>query len=390
MKTGGMQGLLYGVALAVILATGGTGQAEPEPKVNSPAVTTPSGALRDAGDTEIDYPVVFNSTAELEDLGLSLDWPPSEIDTELKAPRFPNGCYLYRGQDRDHVISVSDDFLAAYRAIGFSRESLCMALVSEARFDPETGERLPTYVLRDDSVLDRHLDNLNPDAMTPEVLGNYVPPIFATKRALKAAIKRLKARSFSGLDETQLSVLVPATHHTYELPLRVPPCFKNGTPFLDCNWRFGLKSGRKLSARAPAKYREAGERVDQQIKAYIASGTGQRPYEDGDPYGQDTPAVKSYLPIDRLVRMREPGVDATWPHVLMLDIPEDDIEWADPVAWYAASSAFPSGYGYALYAWSAYAESGGPAVSAAGLKMAFDGTRTSSLVKLARLKKILK
>jgi hypothetical protein len=390
MKTGRIQAVRQIIALALVLVSGGAVQAEPEPKVTSPPFTTPSGTTSEVSDPEIAYPIVFNSTAELEELGLSLDWPPSEIDTELKAPRFPNGCYLYRGQDRDHVVSVSDDFLAVYRAIGFSRESLCMALVSEARFDPETGERLPTFVLRDDDVLDRHLDELNPDAMTPEVLENYVPSQFATKGAFKAAIQMLKDRKFSGFDEDQLSVLVPATHHTYELPLRVPPCFKNGTPFLDCNWRYGLKSGRKLSSKAPRKYREAGQRVDQQIKAYIASGTGQRPYEHGDPYGQDTPAVKSYLPIDRLVRGREPGVTATWPHVLTLDIPDDDVEWAEPVAWYAASSAFPRGYGYALYAWSGYAETGGPAVSAGGLKMAFDGTRTSSLVKLARLKKILK
>ncbi len=352
-------------------------------------LVTVSNGPASADDPVITYPVVFNSTAELEELGLSLDWPPSEIDTELKAPRFANGCYLYRGQDRDHVVSVSDDFLAAYRAIGFSRESLCMALVSEARFDPETGDRLPTFVLRDDSVLDRHLDDLNPDAMTPEVLGNYVPPIFATKSTFKAAIKRLKARTFSGLDETQLSVLVPASHHTFELPLRVPPCFKNGTPFLDCNWRFGLKSGRKLSARAPIKYREVGDALDKAIKAHMTTGDGKSPYEPDDPYFKPSPAVQKYLHIERLFAdSLEPGVSFN-ANQLVLNLPETLSDWAGPAAWYAKSPNLPRGYGYALYAWSAYAESGGPAVSAAGLRMAFDATRRATHSKLVSLKSIV-
>jgi hypothetical protein len=345
--------------------------------------------IPDLAGPEIKFPIVFTAKTDLEDLGLSLDWPPPLVDEVWRAPRFPNGCYLYRGQDRDHLISISSEFLDLYKAKGFSRESLCMALVSEARFNPETGARLATYVLRDDQVLEKHLNWLIRDGMNPDELSNYVPSLFNSKSALQDAIKRVQRRDFHGLTDDQASVLVPEEHHTFELPLQVPDCFKNGTPFLDCNWKYGLKSGKKLSGQAPKRYREVGELLDKQIKAYIASGQGERPYDALDPYFKDSARNGTYLLIERLVAVPEPDVNTVSPSRLLLDVPEEMVEWAAPVAWYATSPSLPRGYGYALYAWSSYAEQGGPAVSVTTLRAAFDSDKRSSLITPARLQKIL-
>jgi hypothetical protein len=357
-----------------------------------------SHALAAAGEPAIDYPVVFTSNSELEGLGLSLDWPPPKLIDALKLPRFPNGCYLYRGRDRDHLISMSDEFLARHIARGFSRESLCMALVSEARFDPETGQRLVTYVLRNDETLDRHLDSLSSDRISPQQLGDLVPGVFSSKVELAQAVAVVRKREFSALTDDQIAMLVPDGLHSFELPLEVPDCFKNGTPLLDCRWTYGLKSGRKLSAKAPTKYREAGELIAQQIQQHIASGAGQRPYATGDPYARDTPANRSYTTIDRLVRTAAHGTPDTWPYVLTLNVPDDTAEWCEPVAWYATSPALPRGYGYALFAWSAYSDnvwsvsedSRGPAVSVASLRTAFDPTKRATHSKLIRVKAALR
>lgn len=344
-----------------------------------------------AEETEIAYPIVFTRVADLEQLGLSLDWPPPERSESAlpRTPHFKNGCYLYYGQDRDHLISVSDAFLDRYKARGFSRESLCLGLISEARFDPETGRRLPTYVLRDDAELDRHLERLDPARMSPEDLANYVPAFFKTRRSFEHAIEQLKRREFGNLSDDQVSILVPPTHHTYELPLKLPDCFKNGTPMLDCTWTYGLKSGRKLSAQAPRRYREAGEIADRILKAYIASGQGRRPYDPADATYQEAVAKRTYLLIDRLVAVPEPEVKHDQPWIVELPVSSDLAEWATPVAWYVTSPALPRGYGYALYAWSAFAESGGPAVSAAGLLTAFDGRLSSTRISPGRLIKVL-
>jgi len=356
---------------------------------NIPALADPAIPALALAEPEIQFPIVFTDNSKLEDLGVSLEWPPPQEGDAPKAPRFPNGCYLYRGQDRDLLISVSDEFLNRYKAKGFSRESLCLALVSEARFDPETGSRLPTYVLRNDAVLQKWLEGLDPGKMTTEELTNFVPGLFTSKAAFQKAINRGKKRDFSGLDMDQASALVPAEHHTYELPLKVPDCFRNGTPYLDCNWKYGLKSGKKLSEQAPKRYREVGELFDQQIKAHIAAGKGSSPYEPDDPYFKDSVNNGAYLLIDGLVGETEPGVNWVAPSVLIFEVPDHMIGWAESIAWFAKSSSFPRGYGYALYAWSAFAEKGGPAVSQVTLRAAFDGEKRSSKISKASLKKIL-
>jgi hypothetical protein len=101
---------------------------------------------------DIQYPLVFTSVSDLEKLGLSQQWPiiydTGIQNNTLPKPGLPIGCYLYAGPATRALISISEEFLARYKAKGFSRESLCMGLASRALYDPETGRRLPTYILR--------------------------------------------------------------------------------------------------------------------------------------------------------------------------------------------------------------------------------------------------
>ena len=98
------------------------------------AKSAPGGELR--------YPLSL-SVGELSDrfgIGLAMG------DEADRPPAFPHVCYGYGGVAVYHL-SVSQVFLARYLGRGFTRESLCLALVSGVRFDPDTGRRLPTYVV---------------------------------------------------------------------------------------------------------------------------------------------------------------------------------------------------------------------------------------------------
>ncbi len=333
------------------------------------------------------FPIVFTDMADLQALGLSLDWPPPMSDIQsgaakpLNPPKFANTCYWYAGPHTQYILSLSDEFLAGYTAKGFSRESLCMALVSEARFDPETGARLPTYVYRDDRVLTAHLADLNPTKLTEERRGWLMPGTFANDADLEAAITRVGNGDLSGLTDEQASALIPDDHATVELPLKVPACFKNGAPLLDCNWKYGLKTGKKLSKQAPLRYREVGEALDIQINADIARGTGTRLYTHSHS------SHETYLLMDRFVTAIHNFADDPNDSALFLVVSEPLMEWAGPVAWYAASPALPRGYGYALYAYAEGFGDGGVTVSS--LLATFDGGRSSSKFNPARLKALL-
>src|SRR5271166_5675991 len=126
------------------------------------------------------YPIVFDSVQQLKRYGLAL----IGIGTEDKSLHFHTRCYYYGDGGWD--LSISDELLSFYKSQGFSRRSACLALISGIRFNPETGQRLATYIL-----VDRKL--LKPKANEPSALSD-------------------------------------------ELPLSLPKCFAGGTPYSDCMW----------------------------------------------------------------------------------------------------------------------------------------------------------
>ena len=106
-------------------------------------------------------------------------------------------------------------------------ESVCLGLVSQTRYDPETGRRLPTYIIADEQEVTRQL------------------------------------REHGELSEGSI---------TEEMPLDLPGCFRNGTPYNDCVFRFGRKTGKVLTAAETATYAELGAALDKWTRAIIAAG----------------------------------------------------------------------------------------------------------------------
>jgi hypothetical protein len=112
-----------------------------------------------------------------------------------KSPDLAHKCFYYG--DGGIMAHISEEFLQSYLALGFSKTSACMAVVSPIRFDPETGSRLATFVLVD------------PTALVDQ----------------------------GGRDDAD---------STEELPFEFPQCFHRAHPIEDCAWKYHPKTGAKL------------------------------------------------------------------------------------------------------------------------------------------------
>ena len=177
------------------------------------------------------YPLVFQSSRQLSRLGLSIGgWG---TDRNNAPPPLKNQCYYYG--DGGYAVSFTDEFSAPFRARGFSRRSLCMALVSEARFDPETGERLPTYLVADVGAIRAGQVGMDPGIITSD-----------------------------------------------QLPLVLPDCFRRGLPYSDCRMRYDLKTGERLSAAAEARYRQMGQQIERFLQDQATRASFQ--YLETSPY----------------------------------------------------------------------------------------------------------
>src|SRR5262249_50017949 len=157
-----------------------------------------------------DYPVIFKSHDEVRRLGIG--WL-----------EFPNKCFARI----NHTMSISNEFFARYKSRGFSLESLCLGLLGETRYDPETGRRLPTY-------------------------------IYVDMQNLASELREDPARKDPAFGAASTS---------NEMPLDLPDCFKNGTPYKDCVFRFGRKTGKALTAAETATYAELGAALDKWTRA---------------------------------------------------------------------------------------------------------------------------
>lgn len=281
------------------------------------------------------FPVIFESASEMQPLGISIE---TFEDGPARKPPLKHTCYNYGEASTVYLISFSDQFFERYRRRGFTRESLCLALVSQTRFDPETGKRLPTYVL----VHPKRLD-----------------------AALKGKVR-------TKLTKADLDMLSESGVMTDELPLLVPDCFKNGTPFLDCTMRFGLTSGVPVRAVTRTRFRDFGTAWDRQVVDAIKSGKELRIAESGN--------VAPYLPIAGYWGLGE--LYDGQPKSVMVP----DALWESgapfPLTWTVLSPNLPRGYGYALHATGEL----GPGVSTGALRSALGEKRsqvsTTSLRKM--------
>ena len=88
------------------------------------------------------FPIFINGLKELRSSGLTLAHGGGRT---RDFPHLKHRCYAYG--DGGYMISINDAFLKNYTDRGFSLNSMCMGLMSGIRFDPETGDHLPTYIV---------------------------------------------------------------------------------------------------------------------------------------------------------------------------------------------------------------------------------------------------
>lgn len=275
------------------------------------------------------FPLVFNDKALLQRLGIVIGksgpdqpeikhyqskcykkWPPDDIGTP----------------DELYDISLSDDFVLKFAKRGFSLNSLCLALASGIKFDPETGQRLPTFILAD---RDRVKDELDAWALTSEI------------------------------------------------PLDVPDCFRFGRPYSDCKFFYDpkdTKNREKLSSAETKRYAELGRKIDVRVANAKAAGKWSKTCAEVEMHdGEEELLQDCKLEKDRDGWLQNDGIISNnlnqakdlefgqgWEKQRMIDV----------------SPVFPAGYGYALYAPSG--AGGPPPTETADRDDAQDSTKVQS------------
>ena len=275
------------------------------------------------------FPVVFTSPSELVPFGILIR-PPG--DTTPVPSNFNTRCFdggdMMSGEPE---FLISDQMMADYRAKGFTRESLCMGLSSRTAFDPESGRRLPTYILRDQQTIVHGLEESLAEARG----GGSIPTGFDSVEAFAAAVEAIKREDFSGFSEEQLYDLLAANRAlTWERPLVVPTCYKNATPYLDCDWKFGVGKGKPYGDKKTA--RDFGAAIDRQMKDAIASG---KPIAFAQPGASEVAVSKQDLESG----VYEGQSDA-------VKVPKALLNWEKSIDWIMVSKGLPRGYGYAYNA----------------------------------------
>ncbi len=238
------------------------------------------------------FPVVFTDQAVLAKTGVVIVGYGRD-GTSIQ--HTANKCYQRAAGLYD--ISVTNTFLARQRARGFSLQSLCMALHSGIRFDPDTGNRLPTFIVRD-----------------PESLDDPDPPNSAM---------------------------------TNEIPLTVPRCFAKGTPLTDCAMRFDPLSGQPLGNTSRSALRAFGQQIERFMTQELAQGRYQEPCsaipencsgtEDCEKWQERQRFCVNTIVNDGWMRPENVSLQPQPPR------PVDIVRMID------VSDAFPRGFGYALY-----------------------------------------
>lgn len=227
------------------------------------------------------FPVVFGDSGDLAKIGVQMRSHVGGDDV----PQFPNKCY-YIG-DGGPLVTVSDGFAAPYLAKGFSVPSMCMAMYSGIRFDPDTGRRLATFVVADLQAIEQY-----------------------------------------GFDPFSI---------TDEFGLELPDCFANGRPLSDCNFQYDPKTGAALNDQVRANIRGLAAATDEGARKAIASGVFDKECDiDGAVFPDCRSDIYPDEPDNIFIkgfRGREEPSGMRWP-VTFMDVDDE----------------FPAGYGYAIFA----------------------------------------
>jgi hypothetical protein len=322
-------------------------------------------AYRPALAQDATYPIVIKDNGLLLKSGIGFLLHGNENEHGNK--HYKNKCYDYGGGGYD--FSVSDEFLARYVAKGFTLESLCLGLVSEARFDPETGKRLPTFVFFNLEGLRNELNVIQDDQLRPEQ-------------------RKYKRRDPESMTQEELLDYGIGEYLTEELPLALPPCFKNGTPYSDCAWRYAIKTGERLSNQSVEKFGKLGRAIETAMrramteKPACAAGAGpptrQWPchamtHRTADGFLQPASNTNSIVNFINTMSDIFPGQP---------EIPEALLK-GNNAEFFDVSPNFPRGFGYTLYAQSGL----GPGGNNSWLSERAGGAKLKSQVTEATLLK---
>jgi hypothetical protein len=248
-----------------------------------------------------EFPVVLRAQ-DLRSIGIA-----------VSAPHFRNKCYYYG--DGGYLISLADELLSKFISRGFTLQTACLGLVSESRFDPENGRRLPTYIVVDTQLIAQ--------------------------------------------DQRQFGQVISPGAVSNELPSDLPNCFKNGNPYTDCTFRYGRKTGKAL---APAE-----TQIYQQLGSALDNAASRRRDTDG-----------GRCPIDRQGGPIQGFMNCGYIH-LLAQLPEDAVSerlrrYASVSFWHS-SPTFSRKYGYALDA----EGGAQPTVTVTALRQALDGVNRQQL-----------
>ena len=253
------------------------------------AADSPSQA--DSGE-DPNYPVVFNDQAVLAETGIVI----VNYGRENSSVQHTNNkCYQSAAGLYD--ISVTAKFLARHKARGFSLQSLCLALHSGIMFNPETGARLPTFILRNPASLN------DPEPNRSDL--------------------------------------------TNEIPLSAPRCFARGTPLTDCKLRFDPLTGRPLARALAARYQALGKQAIDFMRARLTEGRYQEPCSAVPENCSGTEDCDKR--IERAEYCVVEKDNDGWLNGENVALKPQPAAAMDVIRLYDVSQAFPAGFGYALY-----------------------------------------
>lgn len=275
--------------------------------------------------TAEDFPIIFENAQEARKIGFVISGYGPGGDT-VRPERI--NCYVYGSAT--YEVTFSKQVLRAFEVRGFTLQSMCFGLISLVRFDPETGRRLPTFVIVDRASAEEDLA-ANPDGI--------------------------------GENDT-----VSRNATTPEWPLSLPDCYVRAVPLLDCQWRFHPYTGDELSAEVAGQMSELGRQIHQIMATKLENGV------------IPTPAARPGPVIQRLSEGLFPVIDLN-----EAGLSSEVYQLVEPIQ-FDMSEGFQARYGYAL---NTESSGGPPSISALVIKQALDKGKPASQLRIDRIKALI-